>query len=423
MKRFLLLSLLLLILVPTLDASATGQTDFAPNQLVIKVKPLLGDINLIHALYGTDNHVPLYNRIDTFLVDVPAFLNMEVDVVRLAATISADPMVAYAEPNYTNSMPYDGSTDRIYGWGGNDSAPMRQQHVATDIANAHAYSRGDGVIVAVLDTGVDFYHPEFDGVLDVMSYDFVDNDLLPQDVANGRDDDADGLIDEAFGHGTHVAGVIRQVAPESLIMALRVLDSDGRGENFDVANAISYAMYNGASVINLSLGSHHDSALLRDVIEEATSLGVVVVAAAGNLNSDTPQYPAAYSCAIGVAAVGDSDVKSSFSSYGDWVDIAAPGEQIYSTFPDGSYAWWSGTSMATPLIAGQAALLLELDFYMSVAEIGEQIASSSIDLNPLNPEFTNQLGAGRMAITESLKLLQSSGATPKSLHNGCTYAE
>lgn len=419
MKRFLLLFLLTLILVPALNARATEQPEFAKNQLIVKLNPLFGDINLLHILYGTDNHIPLYNRTDTFLVETPH----HTDLVGLAARISVDPMVAYVEPNYSNSVPYDGSTDRIYGWGGQDESPMYEQHVAADIAEAHNYSRGDGVIVAVLDTGVDWSHAAFDGALDILSYDFVDNDLYPQDVADGIDDDNDGLIDEAYGHGTHVAGVIRQVAPEALIMALRVLDSDGRGTNFDVANAISYAMYNGASVINLSLGSHYNSDLLRDVIDEATAAGVVVVAAAGNLNTESPQYPAAYSCAIGVTAVSDADTKSYFASYGSWVDVAAPGEQIYSSFPDSSYAWWSGTSMAAPLVAGQAALLLEMDFYMSVEDIGRYIASSSIDLTPNNPSFADKLGSGRIALTDSLELFQSGGSIPQSLYNGCAYAD
>ena len=167
------------------------------------------------------------------------------------------------------------------------------------------------------------------------------------------------------GHGTHVAGIVKLVAPQASIMPLRVLDREGYGTTFHVAEAIAYADANGADVINLSLGTPSWSMLLREKVDEAISHGVVVVAAAGNYNSLQPQYPASNVLPaaldkdglLAVTSVSAAQKKSDFANYGTWVDIVAPGEEILSTYPVSKYAYWSGTSMATPFVSGEAALI------------------------------------------------------------------
>ncbi|MEW9032802.1 MAG: S8 family serine peptidase, partial [Planifilum fimeticola] len=141
------------------------------------------------------------------------------------------------------------------------------------------------------------------------------------------------------------------------IYAVRVLNNSGSGTLDDVANGIIHAADSGADVISLSLGASVGATTLRDAVDYAWNRGVVVVAAAGNNGTSLPSYPAYYSNAIAVAATDSNDNKAYFSNYGSWVDVAAPGVNIYSTYTGSSYASLSGTSMATPHVAGLAGLL------------------------------------------------------------------
>ncbi|OJF17173.1 MAG: thermitase [Bacillaceae bacterium G1] len=205
--------------------------------------------------------------------------------------------------------------------------------------------------IAIIDTGVQYDHPDLSGKV-VRGYDFVDDDWDPYDNN---------------GHGTHCAGIaaavtnnargIAGMAPNATIYAVRVLDDSGAGTLDDVVGGIIHAVDKGADVINLSLASSFGAISLREAVDYAWKKGVVVVAAAGNNGSFFPSYPAYYSNAIAVAATDLDDTKPYWSNYGSWVDVAAPGVDIYSTFTDNSYVELSGTSMAAPHVAGLAALL------------------------------------------------------------------
>lgn len=248
------------------------------------------------------------------------------------------------------------------------------------IEDAWTVSRGRDVVVAVVDTGV-AYGDSADGrfvqVRDlagtrfVPGYDFVDDNDRPYDE---------------HGHGTHVAGTIAQttnngygvagVAPDAIIMPIRVLDAQGRGRTGDIADAIRWAADNGAHVINLSLGGPLPSRVLSNAVAYAHRKGVVVIAAAGNSGSSRPGYPAAYSHVIGVAATQYDRTTTFYSNWGKPVDIAAPGgntrvDQNGDGRPDGvlqetivlgtptehEFAGYMGTSMASPHVAGVAALI------------------------------------------------------------------
>ncbi|SDX32868.1 thermitase [Marininema mesophilum] len=207
------------------------------------------------------------------------------------------------------------------------------------------------VKVAVVDTGVQFDHPDLKGQI-LQGYDFVDNDNDAKDEQ---------------GHGTHVSGTVAAltdngvgvagVAPNVKVLAVRVLDENGSGTNEGVAKGITYAADQGAKVISLSLGGSSPSKTLEDSVNYAWNKGAVVVCAAGNSGNTSPNYPAYYEKAIAVAATNADDKKASFSTYGTWVDVAAPGENIISTVLGGGYDKYSGTSMATPHASGVAALL------------------------------------------------------------------
>ena len=214
---------------------------------------------------------------------------------------------------------------------------------------------GRGVRVAVLDSGVDYNHPDLVHAYRG-GYDFVNNDNDPWDD---------------HSHGTHVAGTIAAGingfaaaggAPGVDLYALKVLNSSGSGSYSAIISAIDWSINNNMQVLNLSLGSSTDpGTTVRQAFDRASAAGLVVVASAGNAGSgsDTVGYPAKYESVIAVASTTSTDARSSFSSTGPAVELAAPGSSIYSTVPGGGYATYNGTSMAAPHIAGVAALLLE----------------------------------------------------------------
>jgi thermitase len=327
-----------------------------------------------------------------------------------------DLRLLYAEPNFFARSPEGSARHRA--WGVSDVAPTSEEYAAQalGLVSAHAISQGEGTTVAVVDTGAQLDHPalvaNFEGV---KGYDFVDNDKNPSDRPVGKDADCDGHKDEMVGHGTHVAGIVDITAPAAKIMPLRVLDTEGYGNVFTIAKAVYFAEHNRADVINLSLGSPSRSKLLQEVIKDATANGVLVAAAAGNSNSFVAEYPAAGN---GVAASADGlvavtsvnryDQKSDFANYGMWVDIAAPGESIRSTFPVSKYAYWSGTSMATPFVSGQAALIHAVYGLLDPAGVEARIRCSARSLLATDPIYAAMLGAGGADVGASL----SSGACP-----------
>lgn len=211
------------------------------------------------------------------------------------------------------------------------------------------------ITVAVIDSGICSGHPDLAGRL-VAGYDFVENDTNPQD---------------AFGHGCGVAGVIAAnannalgiagVAPNVRIMPLRVLDENGLGGYSIISEAIYYAVDNGADIINLSLAGPNPSFLLEDAVNYAVQQGVIVVAAAGNNGTQGAWYPAAYPTVIAVGAVDPTLAGSSFSNFGDDVDVLAPGRDILTTNNAGDFQLMTGTSFAAPIVSGITALALALD--------------------------------------------------------------
>lgn len=316
--------------------------------------------------------------------------------------------VIWAELNFAGGIP-EGHGYKTWHWGGTDASgyinqeAFAQINLPTDLPGQNN-AQGDGVIIAVLDTGVDLSHPALKNRL-LSGWDMVSDDNLPND-------EGDGL---GWGHGTHVTGILAKVAPQSQLLPVRVLDSNGRGNTFTLAYAIEWAVKQGADVINLSLGAESDSRVLREAIQQAISQGVVVVAAAGNLNTTEPQFPASYPDVIAVTAVDSANHKAEFANYGlRWVDLAAPGVGITSTMvgPQGSgYASWSGTSMSTPFVSGALARLRQTQPNVSVLQLAAQFYEHSVSLDNLNPLYLGQLG-GLLNVGETLAAAPTPSITP-----------
>ncbi|TPW16171.1 MAG: putative serine protease, partial [bacterium] len=210
-----------------------------------------------------------------------------------------------------------------------DQSVRRRLH----LDEAHATSRGFGVIVAILDTGVDMDHPDLKMRLLNNGWDFVDRDSDPGEAPDGLDQDSDGQMDEALGHGSHVAGLVRMVAPGARIMPLKVLNNDGLGNAYAVASAIEYAVSQGANIINMSLSFSGPSVAVDRAIGLAVSRGVILVAAAGNSGIYGPlDYPASDPRVLAVASVDANEQRSSFSAWSNAVAISAPGENLLSTY-------------------------------------------------------------------------------------------
>ncbi|MDP2790116.1 MAG: S8 family serine peptidase [bacterium] len=294
------------------------------------------------------------------------------------------------------------------------------------------------VIVAVLDSGVDITNPDLtaniwtnaketagdnldnDGngfVDDVQGWNFIENnnDSRPQVTT--------GATVAGLNHGTVIAGIIGAqgnngvagtgVAWQAKILSVRVLDSTGSGSTVTVAQGIAYAVAAGANIINLSFVGSGASPTLAAAIVDAQAAGVLIVAAAGNENLDldvTPQYPACYAGVLGVASVSSSDVKSSFSNYGSCIDLAAPGENISSTLfysPSQGYSavsgsGWYGTSVASPFVAGAAALLKAMSPTLSGADLATALKNQATNITASNSAFVNDLGAGRLNLQSLL---------------------
>ncbi|WP_343036156.1 S8 family peptidase [Kroppenstedtia pulmonis] len=348
MKRSLLLSLafiLAIAMMVPLSAEAT------PDQKATEADaPYVKDELIVKFKKGTANKAKtsLHGNQNAKVVSKNEKVGFEVVKLKDQSVKSAmkkyenNPNVDYVEPNHIVKID----------WVPNDPA-YSQQYALPKVKAPQAWdvTRGSSnVRIAIVDTGVQADHPDLQGKV-VKGYDFVDRDWDPND-GNGHGTHCAGIAAAVTNNGIGMAGM----APNATIYAVRVLNNSGSGTWADVANGITHAADN-ADVVSLSLGGTASSTTLQQAVDYAWNKGAVVVAAAGNAGTSSPHYPAYYSNAIAVAATDSNDQKASFSTYGSWVDVAAPGVSIYSTYPTSRYTNLSGTSMATPYVAGLAGLL------------------------------------------------------------------
>jgi subtilisin family serine protease/PKD repeat protein len=353
----------------------------------------------------------------------PAMHTTDSMVMSLNA-LSAERDVLYAEPNYIYTaagLPNDPLFNELWGMhntgqtGGTDDSDIDAPE-AWDV-----FTGSPDVIVAVIDTGVDYNHE------DLAVNMWRNEDEIP---GNGIDDDGNGFIDDIYGydfanndpdpqddhyHGTHCAGIIGAAGNNNIgvagvthhvrIMAAKFLDQSGSGPVSDAVEAIIYAVDNGAMILNNSWGGSAYSYALADAIVYANDHGALFVAAAGNNYADTdmePFYPAGYDVpnVMSIAATDHNDYKALFSNWGPTsVDLGAPGENILSTFPGNQYALLSGTSMAAPHVSGAAALLKGYYPAFSFSDIKTTIMNS---VDPVSPLAGITVTGGRLNVANAL---------------------
>ncbi len=313
----------------------------------------------------------------------------------------------------------------------NDPDYVKQWHLP-HIGAASAWDRfstGSTVVIAIVDDAVDHTHPDLAPNL------WVNPGEIP---GNGIDDDGNGYIDDingwdvasndnnpappssSYDHGTHVAGIASAATGNGIGIAgmgysCRIMCVKATNNAPAISNGfegILYAADNGADIINCSWGGHVQSATHQNIIRYAQDQGCIVVCAAGNNSSSSVFYPAGYPGVISVASTDNDDKKSSFSNYGSWITISAPGNIIYSTLPGNAYGKRSGTSMASPLVAGLLGLMKSLHPLMPDNDLVECLKSTSTAIDGLNPGFAGQLGAGRINAAAAMQCVQEALLTP-----------
>jgi subtilisin family serine protease len=301
----------------------------------------------------------------------------------LIRVLAEDPEVEDVEPNFNFQDPESVRRRQIAVDRYPSSAKYSQQSAveATGLLNAHSRSQGRGAVVAVIDTGVDPFHPLLRHRIEPGGFDYVDNDPRPWEVSDGLNQDGDEDIDEAAGHGTFVSGLVLLAAPAATILPYRVLDDEGHGTTFAICQAVLAAMDRGADVINMSFVFQERSRVLDRLLDEASHRGVVLVSGAGNdSQGDELPFPARDHRVLAVAAVDDAGELADFSNFGTQVAIAAPGVAVYSGGCSQQFGTWSGTSMAAPLVSGAVALLRSVNGRLSPEQIAAALAQSAVPL-------------------------------------------
>lgn len=448
-----------LLMITVILSSTNGESikkKYFPGQILIKFKESNGKFNINNEINQVISKYNL-NKIENafksknistaksiaeknLALMMVGYVAITTDIEALAHKLNREPIIEYAEPNYfveADAIP----NDPLYG---------QLQHLPQVKApQAWDVSQGDtSVLIAILDTGVDWDHPDLTNAI------WINYDEIPD---NGIDDDGNGFIDDIRGwdfvtgvasnaypgedgdvpdnnpmdfngHGTHVAGIAAGVTNNGIgiaslvwtakIMPIRIgyhtTGGNGLGTLLWMAQGFVYAGDNGAHVANLSFGTG-DGSFVNDAAKYAFQKGVVICNSAGNGNNESVGALGATPFALSVASVNESDVKASYSTYGELVDISAPGGDalgILSTIVNPSpfytslYTRFSGTSMASPLVASLAGLIKAKNPTWSAAQITFQIVGTADDIYNLNPNYIGKLGSGRInayrALTETI---------------------
>lgn len=358
-----------------------------PGQIIVKfkTKPSQALINQIAARYalravkGSPMGAVLFKT------------SVAQNTTRVIQQLRQDPLVDYAEPNalYRNKFTV------------NDPKSVDQRGLAMiGMAKAWDVTQGDPrMVIAVVDTGIDLEHPDLKAKI-VSGYDVINQGTTPPRDGNGHGTHASGIAAAMTDNKVGMAGV----AGRSKLMPVRALDDEGAGNGLDVATGVVWAVDHGAHVVNLSLGGPEPNETLERAIQYALMRNVPVIVAMGNEATGDARYPAASPGVIAVGSVDTTRSLSSFSNYGPWMTLVAPGSQIMSTMPTysvymttnegyrNSYDFMDGTSMAAPMVAGVVALIKSRYPQLTPAEIKARLEGTATDLG--QPGYDPQYGHG-----------------------------
>lgn len=360
-------------------------------QLLVKFKKGVTDSEINEHLKPLNSRILNYIQgINVTVIEIP---QGQEEIIRNKLT--QDTIVQYAERNYyvhADLIPNDTDFGKEWGLmntGGSviDPKTLRNQQGTANadihMANAWDVTKGGGVKVGIIDTGIDMTHPD------------LANKIMETTVLSTSG------IDDKFGHGTHVAGIlaantnnsqgIAGVCPDCQLYIAKALDDQGDGDMAMIAQGITWAVDKSVKVINISSGSPNNTQTIVDAVKYAQDKGVVVVAAAGNNGDNKKFYPAAIAGVVSVAATDNNDKLANFSSYGSWVQIAAPGFAIYSTLPHSlipglkakypnvtqSYGALHGSSMSAPFVSGVAALIFSTSFGSSADTVIKRLCDTA----------------------------------------------
>ncbi len=365
-------------------------------QILIKISKNAGVYRVEQRLsdYGRVVVVEELEKLGIIVLEIP--LDQLEDKMKEVQNISG---VGNVEPNYSvhaaEVIPNDPGWSSQYGL------------IAIRAPQGWNISTGStAVTIAIVDSGVDLNHADLAGKI-TAGYDFVNSDNIPQDD---------------YGHGTHVAGIaaasgnngigVAGVSWGAKIMPVKVLDAFGGGSYANLAAGIVWAADHGAQVINMSLGGAFPSVTLQSAVLYAYNKGILIVAASGNGGTNQVFYPAHYPEVMAVGASNVTNQPASFSNYGSEVDIAAPGENIYSLQP-GGYTTLSGTSMSTPFVSGLAAILFSYTSNASV--VRNAMESTALDIGPAGWDLFS--GAGLIQMDAALAYLVPATPTEAASEN------
>lgn len=361
---------------PTIEIS---ETDYVADQIIVRYKSNVSNEQIEEILNRFD--ATIIKRLDAInrtLIKVPDGRGEAV-----LQELLKNELVESAERDYINSVNFS-PNDASYNmqWALNNTGQTVEGRSGTINADINAdiawdVSKGQGVRVAVIDTGVDTGHPD------------LSSKIAATKIFNGDS------INDLYGHGTHVAGIIGAVTnnlqgvagvcPDCQLVIAKALDDSGKGPDSVWIEALLWAADQNVKVINISFGSSSNSTAKQDAVNYAWNKGIVVVSSSGNSGNTQQMYPCANTNVLCVSASDNRDQKSSFSNYGTWVDIAAPGSRILSTFPRNTsvlqqqknqsttYGYLDGTSMATPVAAGVAGLVFASQYGSSANEVVKRI--------------------------------------------------
>ncbi|MBY0543610.1 MAG: S8 family serine peptidase, partial [Sphingobacteriaceae bacterium] len=347
------------------------------------------------------------------------------NIVTVINALLEDQQIIYAEPSYiykTSFVP-------------NDPGYVNQSYL-TKVMAPQAWDilkNAANVIIGIVDSGSDLQHE------DLAANIFINT----ADPVNGIDDDGDGYIDNYYGwdfvgnsaatmlpdnnpdvtsdstdHGVHVSGIasavsnnnrgVASIAYNAKLMIVKTGADNNSRAIYKGYEGIKYAADHGAAIINCSWGGTGGGQFGQEIIDYAIAKGSLVIAAAGNDATDVPDYPASYKGVLSVASVTSTDVKSSFSNFGNHITISAPGSSIYNTLNGNKYGYKSGTSMAAPLVASAAALVKAKYPNYNGLQIGEVLRTTTDPIDYLNPSFAGKMGKGRLNIFKALTQTTSS---------------